>query len=159
MSDPMIFAGGPNPIDFDGEVVATSVQPGMVLEQSGGGDGVSGPSPVYAPHSVAAGVTEKIIVDTDPYFGDRETTAEPINETLDTGDHVSAKKALPGTYARLRLAGGEALAVGDYIVSAGDGTVRAFDGAGGDTEAGKFGVVVEAADEGAGDTLVTVRII
>ena len=117
------------------------------------------------PHGTAAAKTNVRLSQVPAYAGSVEPGgAPPQDYTYSVGEHVRAKNAGTGEIVALRLDAAITVAAADVgstaLVSAGNGNFRLFDGAGGDTEAGKLAVPLETADTTDGNSaLVLAKVI
>lgn len=109
------------------------------------------------PHSTAAGVVDRVLV----AIADAGRGMEQ-GDSYPAGDNTHYR-SLRGGRVHLRLAAGESVTADDdgaptRLVSAGDGTVRAFDGAGGDTDNAVVAVADETVDNSGGGEAVYVAV-
>jgi len=132
-----------NYLNIRDQVVSTAVAitPGHLLERTSAG--------LVQKHSTAGGPVEKIFALEDDYQG------KGISDAYAVSVPIHVWKPTPGdrVYAIHDSTSGGALTIGEFVESAGDGTVRGYTGqaSGGAAEATNsiIGVALEAAAEGA----------
>lgn len=128
------------------EAEATAaITPGYLVEETA--DGV-------APHGTAAGAAAGF------YAREHPETGRRIDDDYPAGDQVKYIRPTPGSRVRARLAAGNTYTGGDTdLVSAGDGTLRPLDEAGGDDPSNVVATVYEDADTTDGEVgLAQVRV-
>lgn len=92
---------------------ATTIVPGDLLERASATE--------VQEHSTAAGNAVPMFADFRPWV---EASGLAIDEVYPVGDTVIHFTANPGDEVYARLATSQTIAVGDYLESAGDGTLR-----------------------------------
>lgn len=120
-----------------------TIKPGMLLQVDSAGK--------VTPHATAGGVAEKLVALEDALQGDT------IADTYTIGNIVDTAIISPGSQCQVLVAAGQDIAVGDLLMSAGNGKLTERTS----TNTVLF-VAMEAADltgSGAVDTLVAARAI
>lgn len=97
-------------------------------------------------HSRSAENTVIMLVDNLPYSFERGSGIRSLDDRIAPGDYLTAVVPNPGNRCNVPLADGEAVSVGDYLVSNGDGTFRQFDETGDAKSARLFRVCETGAD-------------
>lgn len=115
MPETVIAAGG----DYEQDEAAAdaAITPGYLVEETATG---------VAPHATAAGYAVGLFAREFPEVG------RGIDDDYAAGDNVKYIRPSSGMRVRARIAADETITAGDALVSAGDGTLRALDTAGGD---------------------------
>lgn len=101
-------------------VASAAITPGMLIEMSG----TEGTERTYQPHSTAGGET---LSD----FAIQGKAGRGIEQDYPSGAYIEHKAFQPGDEVYALLATGSNVAVGDQLVSKGDGTLGASGGGGG----------------------------
>lgn len=125
---------------------AAAITPGELVEEVA--DGVQ-------PHATAAEADAPAL-----FAREHPETGRRIDDDYPAGDMAKYIRPTPGSRVRARLAAGNTYTGGDTrLVSAGDGTLRPLDTAGGDTEAAVVAEMYEDADTTDGNVgLAQVRV-
>lgn len=135
-----------------------SIKPGMLLEvfPDYGDRLISGFKKVRA-HSTPGGFSERAFAVEDALQG------RTVDDAYTAGDIVSYHLAAPGSVVNALLEVGVDYAIGDKLVSAGDGALQKLSGLDSDEPGLQVIAVVEEAislnDSGDVDTLVPVRVL
>lgn len=117
--DAVLTRNSDHAIDTEGDAAA-ALEPGHLLEKDGNGD--------LKPHSTDAGAEG-----VRPLFaGLPFDPSLEKGETVPSGERVRGYYVVPGVGVDALLAVGETVDPTTPLVSAGDGTLRAFDSGGGD---------------------------
>ena len=125
-------------------VAATIIKPGMLVT-------MTPTAKTCGYHSTSAGFGERLIAQEDSLQGNTVDTSYAI------GDVVSLNAVFPGAMCLLRLKAGYSYALGQHLMSNGDGTFI-----GQSSAKQEFAVVLDATDlsaSGAVDTLVRCRMM
>lgn len=138
-------------LDEDGAVTggASDVTPGYLVERVN-----EGATDEYQAHSTDA--------EESPATRFARKTGEiggEISDAIAEGEILKVARALPGVRINAMLGNGDTVAYGDKLVSNGDGTLRALDTAGGDTDGAVVARAREAADASGGNVRVTVEVV
>lgn len=120
-----------------------AITPGMVVERTANG---------IAPHGTDAGTVNPFVA-----LGARKY-GQTIDEDWAAGDFVLYAGFDKGQQFYGLLGAGENVAVGDDLLSAGDGTLRARVGDGTEAGADAVGEVVEAVDNSGGTEAARVKV-
>jgi len=133
----------------DEALAADTVTPGDLVELDSDG--------YYQPHSTEGGYAERIFAEADVLQGNT------ISTDYDAADLVSANVEVTGNETQAFLKAGENVSIGDFLVSAGDGTLIANGSeSSGTTVRQIIAVAREAKDlsgSGAVATLIRVRLL
>jgi len=76
----------------------------------------------------------------------RKGLGDTIQDDVPSGEYCRVAQCAPGVKVYGFLAAGESVTEGDFLVSNGDGSLRAYDAAGGDTPGMVVGKATEDAD-------------
>ena len=136
----------------DEKVAVSAITPGMLVELTSADE--------VQPHSTEGGRAELIVAEEDALQGQIVTHAYEADEI------VTLAIADPGSEWQMLIASGETITIGEQLISAGDGTLKALDNA---TSASAVAQVVAVAletsqtaagEDGAlaADTLLKVRL-
>ena len=132
------------------EIAAGAITPGHMIQMSAGADTV-------VVHATEAGYAERMFALEDALQGRNRDTAYA------SGERVTMIHAVPGDVLDLYIKAGENIAIGDKLISAGDGTlIENGSESSGTTVKQIIGVATEAADlSQSGDvaTRIAVRIV
>jgi len=123
--------------------------PGMLLQERSDGK--------LQKHGDEGGIAERLIAYED------ELQGKTMEEKYDSGERVLAARLVPGSKAQLMIKADEEIAIGDELISAGDGTFIEDTSAGtGVTVDQVVAIAVEACDltaTSASNTLCAARIL
>ena len=129
-------------------VAVAAISPGHLIEEDSAGE--------FQVHSTEGGYAMRLVAVEDALQGDT------IDDAYAADDLVSGNVELPGNEVQMYLAAGENVAIGDNLISAGDGTLIANGSeASGVTVRQLIAVAREAKDlsgSGAVDTLIRVML-
>lgn len=150
--DNKVLLGGQPAAELRDAEASGAVTPGYLVEFDGA---AAEPTESLQAHATAAEKYNVMVADIVPYSGDNEGATAPVDDDYADGDYLKA--FVPNTANRCNLVAGEALSVGDKLVSGGDGTVRALDTAGGDDPSGVL-FVARSATDAAGDRVIAERV-
>lgn len=150
-SDNKIRVGGAPGEPKEGEATE-SITPGHVVEY--------GDTPEqFQKHATDGGNGLLILADKMEFMGDATNDAAPIDDSYSSGDYMKAILLKKGGYGNALLADGESVTSGDLLVSAGDGTLRAFDGGGGDEQGAALAVAREEVSASGSTERITVEAL
>ena len=110
------------------------------------------PAGTIQKHSTAWGRNERMVVEEDALQGKTDTQA------LTSGEVTPVILPNLGSQARFLLKDGETVVIGDWLGSAGDGTLQKFDEDSAGTDDFAVGVAMEAKDLAA-DSVATAQLI
>lgn len=124
------------PRDFirDEAIANAAILPGMLLERMSTGK--------FKAHATAGGTAERLVAVEDVLQGNG------ITDTYAAADRVQANIQRRGNMVYMRLANGQSVAIGDFLVSNGDGYLKkhTVDSSGVVVEEDKIAVALEAVD-------------
>lgn len=131
-------------IEYQTRGASAAITPGELVEYDGE-DGA-------LPHSTDGGTAK-------PRFAlEADKWGKTIDDDILTDEEVTIAHGKPGTRFYSFLAAGENVASDDALVSAGNGALRAYDEAGGDTGADIVATAFEAVDNSGGAEPVRLRV-
>lgn len=143
---------GDGEVQTDEREAAAAVEPGELVEFAADGR--------VQPHSTAAGQAVTRFAKAAREVGKTIEDTYTYDGTLDEGENVHYGYPAPGTpVPGAWLAAGETVDPGTPLVSAGDGTLRALDTAGGDDPSAIVAYSNEATDNGGGAEAVRHEVI
>jgi len=132
------------PYQFEEYVSTEDLLPGHLVELDSSG--------TIGKHSTAWGRNERMFVEENALEGQTDS------QTIDSGETTPVIIPNIGSRVRALLADGEVVVIGDWLGSAGDGTLQKFDEDSADTDDFAVGVAMEAKDLSA-DSLSTAQLI
>lgn len=131
-------------IEYQTRGASAAITPGELVEYDGA-DGAQA-------HSTDGGVAK-------PRFAlEADRWGKTIDDDILADEEVTIAHGKPGTRFYAFLAAGENVAADDALVSAGNGALRAYDEAGGDTGGNIIGTAYEAVDNSGGADPVRIRV-
>lgn len=104
-------------VEVTGTTAASGILPGMLVRPTA----VSGVRPTFAVHNVAGGNGVFFLVLENRYYGDATTGGGVATAWSDASD-IEVEIPMPGSLRAVLLKASENVAVGDLLVSGGDGT-------------------------------------
>lgn len=104
-------------VEVTGVASGSGILPGMLVRPTA----VSGVRPTFAVHNVAGGNGVFFLVLENRYYGDAVTGGGVATAWTDASD-IEVEIPMPGSLRALLLKASENVAVGDLLVSGGDGT-------------------------------------
>jgi len=99
-----------DPIMNEDGAATAAITPGMLVE------GVTS----VAPHSTAAGIARRT------FALERDEMGKDIDDAYAIGDYVKVGSFSPGQRVNALVASGQDISAGEFLESAGDGTLRAY---------------------------------
>lgn len=142
-TDKVVNAGW-NQIEQVEDVTDGAVEAGMLLAETANG---------VAPHATAAGVVHQVLI-----AKDMRGRGFELGGAYPSGDLITVLKANGGADLTLLLDAGENVTDDTKLVSNGNGYLRAFDSAAGDTETAVVALASEAVDNSAGTEAVGIDV-
>jgi len=133
----------------DERLAAGTITPGMLVEIDSSGE--------FQAHSTEGGDAQLIFAEVDALQGNT------LDDDYSADDLVEANIELPGNEVQALLAAGENVDIGDWLISAGDGTlIEEGNESSGVTVKKRIAVALEAEDlsgSDAVDTLIRVQLL
>ena len=132
------------PYQYEEYVSTEDLLPGHLVELDSSG--------TIGKHATEWGRNERMFVEESALVGQNDTT------TIDSGETTPVILPGLGSQVRALLADGEVVVIGDWLGSAGDGTLQKFDEDSAGTDDFAVGVAMEAKDLTA-DSVATAQLI
>lgn len=120
-----------------------SITPGHIVEYDSGDSDIG----LGIKHSTSGGAGAVRVALTKAWGGDAEDSTDPIDDAYSDGDAMRVAVLPEGARWRALIAAGENISVGDFLVSAGDGTLQQRDSTSPEDAGAIFGVAREAGNE------------